>query len=524
MYPELAAGAWLAGNYIYHRLTDKDPVDPNKQISIPRIEAGSPMPLIFGRCRIRAPILAYCGFPYSDYIADDNITTYIQDVGEGVPFIYGLNMLFILGIPFDNLNGDNHVHAMWAGELQLSDNVWSLTDGGVSTCRLSDLSGSGNFEEDTRKCVVTSVGDPPNGMLTQGLVEFLNGNVDQLLVDQAAPNASRTTAGEKMAATTGDASLIPGYRGVLSVFLHGGIAFRSEHWIIGTSPTVPTYSFEASSYPTPGLYGGTIGDDANPADVIYNIFTSKLGKLGLPHTLLDTNSFYECAVTLYNEGHGFSFVYESAQTGREMLDLVLSQIDGLYYEDPVTGRIYLKLIRGDYDPTGVPRVHPLNCSELTNHASGGWTDIPNKIRIKYDDRLNGYKTDSVTAQNPANAVGQDGDVIESVLDFPGCKVRDLARDICDRELSARSRPMMKCRAICDRSFYNVVPGDVIELTWPDWHISGMLMRVGGVTRGTLANGDIVLDLIQDFFYAYRHQLISDGILGTLGSFPDMVAP
>jgi hypothetical protein len=50
-----------------------------------------------------------------------------------------------------------------------------------------------------------------------------------------------------------------------------------------------------------------------------------------------------------------------------------------------------------------------------------------------------------------------------------------------------------------------VPGDVVSLSWPEYGISGVVMRVANVSRGTLANGAIKLDLLQDFFYVWRYQ-------------------
>ncbi len=311
----------------------------------------------------------------------------------------------------------------------------------------------------------------------------------------------------------------------MMVHMHGlGVtdAFGSDysiHWVHGTTAQLPSYSFECSSYPAVGLYGSQVGDEANPADVIYDLLTGTFGKLGLSTDLVDSVSFEAAARTLLDEAHGYSRAFDELRSASEYIADILKQIDAVLYEDPIDSKIKLKLIRADYVPADCLEINPENCQKIETPAAGGWTGRANKIRVTFPKRGSQYTDGSATAQNQANAVGQDGIVEEVVLDFRGVCTQALADTIAGRELAALSRPMFKCSAIVDRSFLRINPGDVVALTWPDWHISGMLMRVAGVTRGSLQSGAIKLDLIQDFFYTARRVFVGGGDHGALGGFP-----
>ncbi len=493
---------------------------PAKDLTLPRTDDGAPISFIYGRCMSRAPIVAWVGSPGA--IADPGGLTG-DTFWQGSPFLYDFEALYIVGIPFSGINSDNRVHAIYAGEQKIPDigstaHPTSPTFTALPYVALGDLQGDGGYEWLTRPCNVSA---HPDIAATQGaefeiggLVEFLNGNTDQQLVNPTTPFAPTTVAGERMSEVT-DPSLIPGYRGYMCMFL-GGV---DERWGIGSSPQVQNYSFECSSYPASGFYGTQIGDEANPADVIYDLLTGTLGKLSLSTALIDSVTFTAAATTLYNEGHGYSRAIDNLQTADEIIGEILQQIDAVIYEDPSDSLIKIKLVRADYDPLEALSITTENCQALTNAAAGGWTGRTNKVRIVFTDRANSYSEGSATSQNQANAVGQNGIVEETILQMPGVCTQELADDLAGRELAALSRPIFKCSAQVDRTFLRTVPGDVVSLSWPLWNISNLMMRVAGVTRGTNEDGTIRLDLLQDLFYVHRGIVVSGDDHGSLGGFP-----
>jgi hypothetical protein len=382
MFLELAAGAYLLGDFIYHRLKgDETKSNPLEKPQIPRVDEGATIPLIFGRCRVRAPVLAHVR----------NVQSGFLNPGvPGVPadtILYGMDMLFVVGVGFEGA-GDahkNHLHSIWFGEKKLNMLAPETFDGdgGLGQQILAEtgfLGGDAGF-----------VG---------GQIEFLNGRTDQTLVDPGTGIAT-THVGSDLRNDTILPGRIPGYRNYILVYLNnGGIA----SWIIGTSPTPPAVSLEVSSYPVVGLVT-RVGDDVTPADVAYAILLDTFAKLGLDPLLVDYTSFQAGAATLATEGHGCSGVVDTTRDAFEVLDELLREMDGVIYDDPRTGSLKLALVRGGYVIGTKPNINPSNCLELQGYTAGGWTDTVNKVRVIFENRLNDYQEDSSSGPSLANAVG-----------------------------------------------------------------------------------------------------------------------
>ncbi len=500
MIGALIAGGFLAGEYIYHRWFQDQPPPPNpgKSIQLPTSSEGASVPIIYGKVRVRAPILAWWGNAQA---------TPGADVGSGSasPFIYGIDMFYVIGIPFDK--GIATMTAMWTGERLLGGSPYVKTGaGGHETPIVTD----------------TSVLDGDAGFVG-GEVEVLNGNADQELVDGSL--VSLTYTADRMILNSLPPNNIPGYRGYLSACLFNG---SETAWYIGANPQPDSMSFEAATYPQPLNVGfglipydltqkttigpsNKIGDDCNPIDVILDILLGGMGKLGMDVTRIDQVSFLNAAQTLDDEAHGFSRSWEDSSSAKDRIEEVLRQIDGVIFEDFVDNPegynqsgIKIKLIRPDYDVRSLMTISPANCTSLENFAASGWTGVANKVRLTFTERANQYRDGSALSFNQANAVGQDGEVAEIVLQMPGITDQDTANQVCARELGARSRPLMKCRAIVSREFYRQTPGNAILVNWPEANISYAVFRIANVSRGTLENGLIALDLIQDWFYQWRH--------------------
>lgn len=504
MWLEIAAAAVLLGDYLYHRLLDWEAKDtkpgPLQEMKIPRTDEGAPIPLIYGRCRVRAPILAW----------HSPVRFYPANPDNGVAQIYAMDMFMILGIGFGNDYGKHKIYKMWAGDQLLTPNIADLN------LDLTGLTGNGNFE--TSKVYAAGSDDDYTG----GWIEFLNGNSSQTLVDES--NVATTYIGDRMKTYSGlDKIDIPGYRGYLSVGLYhltGGTATGATpgaKWYTGRSQSVPAYNFEVSSWQTLHPQLGTyarVGDDSNPINVLWDLLCAKFGKAGTD--IIDVSNFQAAQYTLMTETHGYSIAIEKGVELDNHIQDVLRQIDGVLYEDPATGLIKIKLIRNDYDPNTVPHITKASGVELQNFAIGSWLDVPNKVKVVFTNRADDYRDGSAEAHSLANVSIQDGQIIERIVRFPGCCNQALANALVSREMAAVSRPMIKCRIVADRSILRQNQGDAIKLTWEAPDIPGLIFRVANVDRGLLRDNKIALDLIQDYFYVWRNQPPRGGHIGGLG--------
>lgn len=510
-------GALLLGSWAYHRWIADGPESPAPQdeIQIPLTADGTPYPLIYGRCRVRAPILAWTGDMVAEPDpADGGLDS--QSFWQGAPYIYGGLFFFNIGIGFQGFTGvqpANYIYSIYAGDERLSDGPFPLLPPNPYV-RLSDLVGDGNYEgsfaSGPRPCWIDTYSTIDKGpeWLIRGQVEFYNGSEDQQLVDSTTPFVATTTAGERMG-ETGDASLIPGYRGLISVFL-GGLATGGggNLWQLGSSGRMQAMSFEVGSYPTLNFGSPSIGLEANPIDVIFDLLTGKRGKLAIPQSMIDTTSFQVAANTCYSEGNGYSRALPSGRA-RDQIREILVQVDGVIRPNFVTDKLELKLIRPDFDPSAIPHITVNNCASVSLVEAFGWTGLPNRFRLIFQDRSINYQDNSATSANEGNAYDQ-GDAEEVVIQMPGVCTLASAVKLVAREASIRSMPLMKLRAVVDKSFLRVGVGDPVALTWGPLGVSGGIFRVATPTRGGRDDNSIELDLIQDAGYTHRSETNDTG--------------
>lgn len=507
------------GLHIYHRLTDRHPKPPKDTavLQTPRTEPGTPVPLVFGRVRVRQPILAWHG-SLQTRDNDNDVIGYYR--------IYACDMLFVVGIPM----GDGTTRAglgtgpklwnVWWGDIKLPAGANGLPFFNGSTTYY----GQNVFR--------AAFGGSARGGWLRGAYYWHGGWTDQSFM------APPSRIGDQWAAAIGDGTLVPGLarqmclsfvrlsdlsgldpytdQTLADASVSSDDAWPSSGFVMGEAPSVSSISAEVSTYGD--IVGGVsdhifsmrnegtdFGGDADPAEVLYCLCVDNFGKLGLSKDWIDLPSFAAASATLKAENHGFSYAFDQRRPAREHIHQVLSQIDAVIRFNRRTRKFELKLIRGDYDPndaTTVMVIDKNNCTGFETPAASGWTDIVNTVRVTFTDRSRDYEENSVATPNQANAYGQ-GMVAEEVVGHPGITNETLAAEVAARELGWRSRPMMKLSALVDRSFYRVSVGDVVKVNWTKPDIAGVIFRVAAVDHGTITDGVIRLDLIQDAYYVWR---------------------
>ena len=239
-------------------------------------------------------------------------------------------------------------------------------------------------------------------------------------------------------------------------------------------------------------------------NAIYLLLVQKFGAAGLDSSRIDTTTFESAAYHLHTESQGCSMTINQARSADEYIKDLLRQIDGALDENPATGKVELRLVRADFDPNQISEINRSNTVKLLGFAAGGWTDVVNKIRVLFMDRDNKYQDGSVTAQNQGNSAAQDSNE-EQIIEMPYVHEENLARAIANRELQARSRPLTKMRAMCGRWAIRLMRGDPVRVVWSKPDIAGRIFRVANVERGTLEDGAVAVDLVEDFNYTHRNK-------------------
>lgn len=462
----IAQGAIILGTYVYHRWIEEHPPGPRpRDISLPVVDEGTPIPLIYGRCRVRAPVLAWAG----NFTVPDPPTT----------TIYKLEMLFVIGVPFFGgyaaLGTD--FSGSGAGGLYYGDVV-------VGALHTGTLGGTAIYSG--------ALGGAITDVNIVGV--FYSGTPTQDVNDGTPAPGSGDSARSSMIFAGVSPTLIPGFRSM--------VAFWGQ-FHIGQTPNIASIGFDVSSLSTGTAsdLGQSLAEEADPAAVIYDLLTSPWGKLSLPTSKIDIPSFQAASLTLFNEVHGYSRVIEQSEDASEIIADVLRQIDGVLYEEPTTGKLVLKLIRADYNVNDLDDINPDNAESPGPgwYSVQGWSETFNQVRVTWTNRVINYADGLAIGQNMANAVGQGGKLRSTDMRFIGCCTSELAQKLASRELAVASRPMVKATVTVNRNFYETRPGAVVTLTWPELGVSKMVMRVARVDLGQLHDGRITLDMIRDIF-------------------------
>lgn len=471
MFLEIAAGAFLLSDFIYHRFNEDEPVQKKGpiEVGIPRTDEGAPVPMLFGKTLVRQPVLAWA------YCTNINGTTSANVI-----------MFFVVAIGCDDGNGTNQIHGVRVGDDDRGTG-WTQTGDGLELTTVGQL-----------------------GIV----VETLNGNSSQVLAEDGDTFSDAPTyTGRAMIAKGVPHAEIGGYRGYLSICLltiaggGGGEEDPFGGWSISQGASTPAIAFEASSRHTPtGPMGvwSVVGSDMNVANAIYLLLVQKFGAAGLDSSRIDTTTFESAAYHLHTESQGCSMTINQARSADEYIKDLLRQIDGALDENPATGKVELRLVRADFDPNQISEINRSNTVKLLGFAAGGWTDVVNKIRVLFMDRDNKYQDGSVTAQNQGNSAAQDSNE-EQIIEMPYVHEENLARAIANRELQARSRPLTKMRAMCGRWAIRLMRGDPVRVVWSKPDIAGRIFRVANVERGTLEDGAVAVDLVEDFNYTHRNK-------------------
>jgi len=292
----------------------------------------------------------------------------------------------------------------------------------------------------------------------------------------------------------------PAYRGTCYAVFEGGY--------IGNSTQIKPWKFELQRFPDnlslpsdTHIIGGAIGSggDSNPMEVIYEVLTDNDWGLGFPATDIDLVNFQAAAATLFTEGNGFSMILDRALEAVDFLQEVERQIDGVLFLDHETGKLKINLARGGYDIDTIPQITSANIISVNDFSRGTWSETANQVRVQFVDRDRDYFGTFAQSQNLANQRIQGGRLVAVTEKYPGVKDKTLANNIASRTIKMISRPLAKANITVDRSLWQIKPADVVAWTDATLGFTKQPMRVARIDFGTLTDGKIQLQLIEDVF-------------------------
>lgn len=364
-------------------------------------------------------------------------------------------------------------------EIKIKESVaWSgeMTESGTISLNLPDLFG----------------GDEKEGGV-RGDVDILFGQSDQVLSDSVASRFGRTSA------------TMPGFRGALTLFFRGATDAEGFMWC-QNNPYLPAASVLLRRTPKGLSTGislitrttdeGVVTKDANPVHMIYECYTNTDWALGWSSALFKADEWEEVAQTIYDEGFGISMLWTEQMAVEDFVAEIQDHIQAIIREDPATGLLGIKLVRGDYDLDDCYEFNVSNC-ELVNPERRALENTTNEIIVSYTDPVS-EKESTITVQDLGNIAAQ-GTIISETRNYYGIRNPDLAMEVAARDLASSAYPLFSAQIRTDRRGRKVLPGDVVRLVWPEAGIERMACRVIDVDRGVYSDGAVVLSVIEDIF-------------------------
>ena len=237
------------------------------------------------------------------------------------------------------------------------------------------------------------------------------------------------------------------------------------------------------------------GADANPAHIIYEALTNTIWGMGTPASAIDVSQFEAVAVTLFDERLGLSMMWTRQSTIEAFIQEVLDHIQAVLYLDPQTGLLTLSLIRDDYDAGTLDTLTP-DTADLTNFSRKLWGEIVNEIVVTWTNPTN-EQQETVTVQDDASIATQG--IVSDSRNYYGVRSRQLAQQLAFRDLRSAGQPLLGCTAEVDRTQYDAKPGGVIKLTWPEYGVSDLVMRIQTVDYGKPGDPTIRIEMIEDVY-------------------------
>lgn len=236
---------------------------------------------------------------------------------------------------------------------------------------------------------------------------------------------------------------------------------------------------------------------ANPAYIIYEALTSQDFGAQVPPEGMDDPAFEAAAQRLHADKFGLSLIWEGQGQIKTLIQQVVDHVRCFVFIDPDNGLWTIRLMRADLTYNTPRTLDPSNCN-LRNRKRMAWSETVNEVVVSYTD-LDADESATVTSVNLGNVAMQNGRVNSEKREYPGITNAELAQKVADRDVAELSYPLWTAQVVADRSFWNVKPGDVHNLTWPEDGIETMRVRVMDVEQGGPDQAEVKFTITEDIF-------------------------
>lgn len=236
--------------------------------------------------------------------------------------------------------------------------------------------------------------------------------------------------------------------------------------------------------------------DANPAHIVFECMTNRDWGMGASVGAFDIPSFEVGAQKLFDERFGLSMMWTRSTSIEAFITEVIDHVHATLFLNPRTGLMTFMLLRDDFAIEGLRVINPSN-AKLTNFQRKLWGETANELVVTYTDPANEGEA-TIAAQDIAN-IAMQGGIVSNGRNYYGIRTKGLAARVAERDLRASSQPLATCNVELDRRSWDILPGEVVILEWPEKGIERLVVRFGMINYGSVDQGSIKADVYEDIF-------------------------
>ena len=237
----------------------------------------------------------------------------------------------------------------------------------------------------------------------------------------------------------------------------------------------------------------------NAVHVIRECLTDTEWGLAEPENQIDENSFLSAAVICYNEGLGFSWIWDKNKSISDFIHEVAGHINAVVFRDRKDNLWKINLIRKIWDLDTLPILTTAHVKKLNKLARKQFYDLTSQYLLKYESNIT-FKEASTRVSDPSLAARQGKEVL-STGTFSGVATPAVAQIIAARELKTLSTPVYVGSLVGDRTLESLNPGDAFILQAFDALESYLVLRVISLDLGTNLKEAITVEFTEDSFEA-----------------------
>lgn len=243
-----------------------------------------------------------------------------------------------------------------------------------------------------------------------------------------------------------------------------------------------------------------LGGGANPAEIAYEVLTNTVWGMAVPASFISITSFAAAGVTLATEGLGMSMSLTSQQSGDTVLTEVMRYIDGQIQQHPVTGLLELSLNRADYVLADLPVIDE-SAGDNASLTRPSWSTLKNEVKVIYSVYIGGVLKQVPTQPVQDIAAQRNFGVVNAeTISYPAITDPVVANKLAVRDLRKISTPLAQLKSLqVDRRAADFRVGRPFVFSSARFGIATHVFRVARVDYGTLTDGKIVVDAVEDIF-------------------------